>query len=108
MSAIQHFSDTNFQLEVLQSEGLTLVDFWAPWCGPCRAIGPVLDELAEEHVGSVKIGKVNVDENPGIAAAYGINSIPALLFFKNGEVVNSIVGLQSKAALERMLDSAAA
>ena len=108
MSTVYHLSDADFKSQVLQSTRPTLVDFWAPWCGPCRTIGPVLDELAIERAGSVKIAKLNVDENPNAAATYQIDSIPTLLLFKGGEIVGRLVGLQPKAELERVLDQAAA
>ena len=90
------FTDTNFKTEVLDSDKLSVVDFWAEWCGPCRAIGPVIEELAKEYEGKVKIGKVNVDHNPQISTNYGITSIPAILFIKNGEIVDKLVGAQPK------------
>mgnify|MGYP002778308183 CR=1 FL=1 len=90
------FTDSNFQTDVLSSDKLTVVDFWAEWCGPCRAIGPVIDELSKEYEGKVNVGKVNVDENPNISMNYGITSIPAILFIKNGEVVDKLVGAQPK------------
>ena len=93
----KEFNDSNFQNEVLDSEKLTVVDFWAEWCGPCRAIGPVIEELATEYDGKVNIGKVNVDHNPQISMDYGITSIPAILFVKGGQVVDKLVGAQPKA-----------
>ena len=90
------FTDSNFQNEVLTSDKLTVVDFWAEWCGPCRAIGPVIDELSKEYEGKVNVGKVNVDENPQVSTNYGITSIPAILFIKNGQVVDKLVGAQPK------------
>ena len=98
-------SDTSFAEEVLQSTQPVLVDFWAPWCGPCRMIAPVLDELAVEYKGRVKIVKVNVDENPIIADRYSIRSIPTLLFFKGGQVAEQVVGGVSKRALTSRLDT---
>ncbi len=95
-------SDDNFSAEI--SEGYTLVDFWAPWCGPCRIIAPVIEELAGQYEGRVKIGKLNVDENPMIQATYRVMSIPTLILFKNGEFVESIVGAQPKRAFEAVLD----
>ena len=108
MSDLCDLSDRNFKAEVLKSALPTLVDFWAPWCGPCRAIGPVIEQLAAEHANSVKVGKLNVDESPDVAAAYGVRSIPTLLIFKGGQVVDRFVGVQPKAVLQRALDRVAA
>ncbi len=90
------FTDANFQTEVLDSDKLSVIDFWAEWCGPCRAIGPVIEELAKEYEGMVNVGKVNVDHNPQISQNYGITSIPAILFVKGGQVVDKLVGAQPK------------
>lgn len=92
----QEFTDANFQEKVLDSDKLTMIDFWAEWCGPCRAIGPVVEELAQEYEGKVNIGKIDVDKNPEISAQYGITSIPAILFVKDGKVVDKLVGAQPK------------
>ncbi|MCC9655920.1 thioredoxin [Rhodopirellula halodulae] len=100
--AVKEFNDDNFDSEVLQSDSPVLVDFWAPWCGPCRQIAPMIDELASENPG-VKIGKVNIDDNPGAAQKFGINSIPTLLLFKNGEIADTFVGVRPKAALQDAL-----
>ncbi len=91
------FTDSNFKEKVINSDKLSVIDFWAEWCGPCRAIGPVIEELATEYDGKVNIGKVNVDHNPQISMDYGITSIPAILFVKGGQVVDKLVGAQPKA-----------
>lgn len=103
---VQEFNDTNFDAEVLQSSEPVLVDFWAPWCGPCRQIAPMVEELAGENEGSVKIGKLNIDEAPGSAQSYGVSSIPTLMVFKNGEVVDRFVGVQPKTRLQEAIDGA--
>ncbi len=98
------FTDANFKTDVLESNKLSVIDFWAEWCGPCRAIGPVIEELAKDYAGTVNIGKVNVDNNPQISTTYGITSIPAILFVKNGEVVDKLVGAQPKANFVKKID----
>jgi thioredoxin 1 len=98
-------TDSNFDEEVVKSSVPVLVDFWAPWCGPCRMISPIVDEIADAKAGTAKVAKVNVDEFPNIAGRYRINSIPALLFFKNGDVVDQIVGAAPKATLLAKLDA---
>ena len=105
MGKALEFTDSNFEAEVLNSDKPVLVDFWAEWCGPCRMIGPVVEEMAGEYDGKAKIGKVNVDNNPEISVKYGIRSIPALLMFKNGEVVDQIVGAVPKPHLTKQLDA---
>lgn len=97
-------SDGNFDNEVINSDTPVLVDFWAPWCGPCVAIGPILNDLAGEYGGKVKIAKMNVDENPNIPAQYGVRSIPFMVMFKGGEVVDSIVGAVPKNKLKEMIE----
>lgn len=98
------FTDQNFDELVLKSDKPVLVDFWAEWCGPCRAIGPVIDELSKEYAGKVKIGKVNVDENPQISMNFGITSIPAILFIKEGKVVDKLVGAQPKSNFVKKIE----
>ena len=102
--SILHFSDADFKKEVLESELPVLVDFWATWCGPCKMIAPVLEELAKEYVKKIKIGKLDVDENPKIPSQYGIMSIPTLMFFNKGEVVEQLVGALGKAELKRKIE----
>jgi thioredoxin 1 len=101
----KEFTDGNFQTEVLDSDKLTMIDFWAEWCGPCRAIGPVVEELSKEWEGKVNIGKVNVDHNPQLSTNYGITSIPAIIFIKNGQVVDKLVGAQPKASFVKKIES---
>jgi thioredoxin 1 len=100
-------TDANFESEVLKSDKPVLVDFWAPWCGPCVQLSPVIDEIANAKAGTAKIVKLNVDENQQVAARYRINSIPALLFFKNGEVQGQLVGRQPKNEIVAKLDALA-
>ena len=99
------FTDANFKTEVLDSDKLTVVDFWAEWCGPCRAIGPVIEELSKEYDGRVNIGKVNVDHNPEVSMNYGITSIPAILFVKGGKVVDKLVGAQPKGNFVKKIEA---
>ncbi len=96
-------TDDSFATEVLSADKPVLVDFWAPWCGPCRQVGPILDELASEHADSIDVVKVNVDENPQLTARYGITSIPALNVYSGGEVVHSIIGARPKPVLVKEL-----
>ena len=106
MSKPVSVDESNFEQFVLQSKVPVLVDFWAPWCGPCRMVAPLVEELAEEYADSVSFGKVNVDENPKIASRYGIMGIPALILFKDGKPFSNIVGFKPKAELKRSLDAA--
>jgi len=101
----KEFNDANFQTEVLDSDKLTVVDFWAEWCGPCRAIGSVIEELSKEYDGKVNIGKVNVDVNPQISMDYGITSIPAILFIKDGKVVDKLIGAQPKGNFVKKIET---
>ena len=106
MSKPVEIEESTFNEAVLQAKAPVLVDFWAPWCGPCRMVAPVVDELAEEYDGKVSFGKVNVDESPRIASQYGIMSIPTLIIFKDGKPVSNIVGFRPKDELKKSLDAA--
>lgn len=97
------FTDANFQTDVLDSDKLTVVDFWAEWCGPCRAIGPVIEEISKEYQGRINVGKVNVDNNPDVSVKYGITSIPAILFIKGGQVVDKQIGAVPKSVLDKKI-----
>ena len=102
---VAEFNDGNFDSEVLQSAQPVLVDFWAPWCGPCRQLTPVIEQLANENAGAAKIGKLNVDDSPNAAQKYGVSSIPTLLVFQGGEVKQRFVGVQPKTRLQQALDA---
>jgi thioredoxin 1 len=102
-----HLTEASFDTELGKHDELMMVDFWAEWCGPCRAIAPVLEDLANESAGKVTLAKVNVDENPGLAARYGIRSIPTILFVKQGKVSDQVIGAVPKAKLQAKLDALA-
>ncbi|MGF1486650.1 MAG: thioredoxin [Prochloraceae cyanobacterium] len=104
MSSTAAVTDASFKEDVLDSEIPVLVDFWAPWCGPCRMVGPVVDEIAEQYAGQVKVVKLNTDENPNVASQYGIRSIPTLMIFKGGQRVDMVVGAVPKTTLANTLE----
>jgi thioredoxin 1 len=104
--AAREFTDDNFQSEVLDSPVPVLVDFWAPWCGPCRMIGPTIEELAVENAGTFRIGKVNIDHNQRLPTTYNVSAIPTIMIFSRGRVVQQFMGPQNKARLQQALDEA--
>ena len=106
MADVPEVTESNFQTEVLQSAQPILVDFWAPWCGPCRQIAPLVQQLGKEYAGKARVAKINVDECPNVAAGYGVNSIPTLMIFKNGDVVERFVGIQPRSRLQNALNDA--
>ncbi len=101
----KELTDSNFQDTALANEGLTIIDFWAPWCGPCRMISPIIEELAKDYEGKILVGKVDVDQNPQISVKYGIRSIPTILFLKNGQVIDKQIGATSKQALVNKIEA---
>ena len=105
MSKEMEFTDASFEEEVINSDVPVLVDFWAPWCGPCKMVAPIVEEIAGEYDGKIKVGKMNTDDNQQVPAKYGIMSIPTLMVFKNGEVAERIVGAQPKQAITEKLDT---
>ena len=105
MSNEIEFTESNFENEVIQSDVPVLVDFWAPWCGPCKMVAPIVEEISGEYAGRLKVGKLNTDDNQMVASQFGIMSIPTLMIFKDGEVVERIVGAQPKDALTGKIDS---
>src|SRR5437762_13161287 len=98
-------TEGNFQSEIQNAATPVVVDFWAEWCGPCRMLGPILDQIADEKAGAVKVGKVNVDENPNLAAQFNVRAVPLLAYFKGGQLKESVAGVQSKDAIVRKLES---
>ena len=106
MANVTELSDNNFQAEVIDSAEPVLVDFWAPWCGPCRMIAPLIEELATENADSIKVAKVNIDDSPNAATTYGVSSIPTLMIFKGGDVVERFVGVQPKKRIQEAIDEA--
>ena len=102
--SIHHFTDSNFKKDVLESNIPVLVDFWANWCGPCKMIGPVVEELAKEYNGKMKIGKLDVDTNSNSASTYGVMSIPTLIFFKDGKVMDQVSGALNKSTLKKKIE----
>jgi thioredoxin 1 len=105
-SGLLHVNDKNFAAEVLNSDLPVLVDFWATWCGPCRSISPIIEEMAKEFMGKVKVTKLNVDENPATPSQYGVRGIPTLILFKGGKILDQIVGAVPKARLKTMIEKA--
>ena len=103
-NSVSHLNEKNFDQEILLYQGLALVDFWAEWCGPCKRISPIIDQIALENAGKLKVAKVDVDSNPVLAQRYGIQSIPSLLFFKNGKLVDQIVGAVPKSEIQNKID----
>ena len=103
--ATKNVTDENFETEVLKADKLTLVDFWAEWCGPCKQIGPILEEISKEKINLIKIVKINIDENPNIPQKYGVRGIPTLMLFSNGKLIDTKVGSLPKSSLNEWIDS---
>lgn len=108
MTKLHEFTDANFQSEVIESDQPVLVDFWAPWCGPCRAVGPTIEELANQFDGTVKVGKLNIDENPQAPTGFNIQSIPTVLLLQEGKIIEMFIGVQSKNEYAQALQRSAA
>ena len=106
MSNAVAVTDASFETEVLQGDVPVVVDFWAEWCGPCKMVGPVLDELAAEYDGKIKVTKLNVDENPSTSAKFGVRSIPTIMFFKRGQLIDQVIGAKPKVELKKRFDAA--
>ena len=106
MSNAVAVTDASFETEVLQGDVPVVVDFWAEWCGPCKMVGPVLDELAAEYDGKIKVTKLNVDENPSTSAKFGVRSIPTIMFFKGGQLIDQVIGAKPKVELKKRFDAA--
>ena len=104
MSNLREFTEENFDEEVLNSEQAVLVDFWAPWCGPCRMVGPVVEELANDYSGKIKVGKINVDINPSLAEKYKVMTIPTIAVFKNGNMIDKIIGARPKSEFSKLIE----
>ena len=104
MADVKNIGVDNFSSEVLQAAKPVVIDFWAPWCGPCKMLGPIVEVLAEENADKISVGKLNVDENQSLAAQYGVRGIPTLIFFKGGQEVKRVVGAQNKAQLQKIID----
>jgi len=99
------FTDANFDVDVLKADKLTVVDFWAPWCGPCIALGPTIDALSKDYEGKINVGKLNVDENPNVSVQYGITSIPCVLFIKGGQIVDKQIGAAPKNVFDKKIQA---
>ena len=104
--AVVHIGDSNFEEEILKSDKPALVDFWAPWCGPCKAIGPLVEALAAQYAGQIKVAKINIDNDPNTAQSYGVMSIPTLILFKEGKVLDTLIGLVARERLEAFVRKA--
>ncbi|MCK5307696.1 MAG: thioredoxin [Zetaproteobacteria bacterium] len=101
-----HVTDANFDLEIIQSKVPVLIDFWATWCAPCRALAPIVEEMAETYTGKIKVAKMNVDENPATPGKYGVRGIPTLILFKDGQVLDQVVGAVPKSQIQGLIDKA--